>query len=396
MMCRTGADGDPSVADVPVGAQSGGAMARTPSGRTDHRAAAGGERTVTRSHKTVAAAMGCDSCTRATTAAEAAKVTDNMAAGTTGSTTDNGMRAADTAAARMAECTTAARSGSTGNPDTAHLGHGEAAGVTWHVHGILGGAGRSIFLRDVIHRLLTARKHVVHLRGGPNRWIEGPAPDACGAVPPPEPSPCRMIHASSMSALEKKSRSSSCGASPFPPTLQRECPPNDGTQPPRYHRLRQAVHPKARSRTCPPPAVGYPGTASAPSFRGRGHRADHAAADPRTRIDDACNRLPCGILLRWPAWVVGGNDLNLMLWAPPVAPKPVPVRKLSGPPLVVAPGRHAIEPLQVHRVQWDGLLTTELPLHAINMVEPHVHEKNNGNRRELCLYLSRLGDPVRL
>ncbi|MED6222915.1 hypothetical protein PIB30_069020 [Stylosanthes scabra] len=110
----------------------------------------------------------------------------------------------------------------------------------------------------------------------------------------------------------------------------------------------------------------------------------------------ACNRPPCGILLRWPAWVVGGNDLNLMLRVPPVAPEPVPVRKLSEPPLVVTPGRRAIEPVQVHRVQRDGLLTTELPLHAINMVEPHVHEKNDGNHREPCLHLARLGDPVRL
>ncbi|MED6126847.1 hypothetical protein PIB30_082447 [Stylosanthes scabra] len=37
-MSRTGAAGDPSVATVPMGAQSGGAMARAPSGRTDHRA----------------------------------------------------------------------------------------------------------------------------------------------------------------------------------------------------------------------------------------------------------------------------------------------------------------------------------------------------------------------
>ncbi|MED6152056.1 hypothetical protein PIB30_088317 [Stylosanthes scabra] len=181
-----------------------GAMAWTPSGRTDHRAAAGGVRTVTCSHKTVAAVIGCDSCTGAGTAAEAAKVTDNTAAGTAGSTTDNGVRAADTAAAgMMAECTTAARPGSTGNPDTAHLGHGEAAGGTRPVHGILGGVGRSIFMLDVIHRLLTARKHV----------------------------------------------------------------------PPHHHRLRSAAHPTARSWMCPPPAAGYPGAASVPSFRGRGHRA---------------------------------------------------------------------------------------------------------------------------
>ncbi|MED6112969.1 hypothetical protein PIB30_066648 [Stylosanthes scabra] len=48
MRSRTGVAGDPPVA------------ARAPSGRTDHRAA-GGVRSVMRSHKTMAAATGCDS-----------------------------------------------------------------------------------------------------------------------------------------------------------------------------------------------------------------------------------------------------------------------------------------------------------------------------------------------
>ncbi|MED6162492.1 hypothetical protein PIB30_070937, partial [Stylosanthes scabra] len=110
----------------------------------------------------------------------------------------------------------------------------------------------------------------------------------------------------------------------------------------------------------------------------------------------ACNRPPVSILLGWSAWVVGGHDLNLMLWAPPVAPEPVLVRKLSGPPLIIAPGRRAKEPIQVHRVQRDGLFTFELPLHAINMMKPYVHEKNDGNRREPCLDLAHLIDPVGL
>ncbi|MED6222914.1 hypothetical protein PIB30_069019 [Stylosanthes scabra] len=224
MMCRTGAAGDPSVAAVPVGAQSGGAMARAPSGRTDHRAAAGGVRNVTCSHKTVAAAIGCDSCTGAGTAAEAAKVTDNTAAGTACSTTDNGVRVADTAAAGMAECTTAVRAGSTGTPDTAHLGHGEAAGGTRPVHGILGGAGRSIFMRDVIHRLLTTRKHVVHLIGR--------------AEPMDRRSGAGCMWGGSTTgalALQDDPRQLDVGT-------------GEEVEPPRHHRVRPAAH--------PPPAPG--------------------------------------------------------------------------------------------------------------------------------------------
>ncbi|MED6184915.1 hypothetical protein PIB30_052010 [Stylosanthes scabra] len=238
MMCRIGADGDPSVA---VGAQSGGAMARAPSGRTDHCAAAGGVRTVNRSHKTVAAAMGCDS--------------------------------SDTTAAGMAERTIAARAGSIGNPDTAHLGHGEAAGGTRPVHGILGGAGCSIFLRYVIHLLFTARKHVVHLIGR--------------AEPMDRRSGAGCMRGGSNTgalALQDDPRQLDVGTGEevevglvwrisVPPALGRECPPDDGTQPPCYHRLRLAAHPTARSWMCPPPAAGYPGAASAPSFRRQGHLA---------------------------------------------------------------------------------------------------------------------------
>ncbi|MED6165388.1 hypothetical protein PIB30_099098 [Stylosanthes scabra] len=53
MMCHMGADGDPSVAAVPVGELSGEAMALARSGRTDHRAAVGGVKAVTHSDNTV-------------------------------------------------------------------------------------------------------------------------------------------------------------------------------------------------------------------------------------------------------------------------------------------------------------------------------------------------------
>ncbi|MED6124731.1 hypothetical protein PIB30_061702 [Stylosanthes scabra] len=86
-----GADGDPYVAVVPVGELSGGAMALARSGRTDRRAVAGG-------------------------------VTDNTTVVMAGSTTGNGARAADTAAAVMAEGMPTARAGSTETPDTAELG----------------------------------------------------------------------------------------------------------------------------------------------------------------------------------------------------------------------------------------------------------------------------------
>ncbi|MED6138097.1 hypothetical protein PIB30_071107 [Stylosanthes scabra] len=54
-------------------------------------------------------------------------VTDNTTAVTAGSTADNGVRTADTAAAMMAEGTTATRVGNSEMPDTAELGQGEAA-----------------------------------------------------------------------------------------------------------------------------------------------------------------------------------------------------------------------------------------------------------------------------
>ncbi|MED6194852.1 hypothetical protein PIB30_032402 [Stylosanthes scabra] len=116
MRSRTGVAGDPSVAAVPVDAQSGEAMAWAPSGMTDH-SAAGWVRSVTRSHTTMAAATGCGSRTGVGTAGEPGKVTDRTAAGKASSTTDNGAMATDNAAAGMTECTNVARAGSTGIPD---------------------------------------------------------------------------------------------------------------------------------------------------------------------------------------------------------------------------------------------------------------------------------------
>ncbi|MED6116141.1 hypothetical protein PIB30_097344 [Stylosanthes scabra] len=40
----------------------------------------------------------------------------------------------------------------------------------------------------------------------------------------------------------------------------------------------------------------------------------------------------------------------------------------------------------------DGLLTPKPPLHAINMMKPYVHEKNDRNRRGRCLNLAHLID----
>ncbi|MED6189663.1 hypothetical protein PIB30_098272 [Stylosanthes scabra] len=108
------------------------------------------------------------------------------------------------------------------------------------------------------------------------------------------------------------------------------------------------------------------------------------------------NRPPVSIFLGWPTVVVGGHDLNLMISGPPVVPEAVSVCKLSGPPLIVPHDRRAKEPVQVHRVQGDGLLTPKLPLHAINMMKPDVHVKNNGNSRKPCLDLAHLIDPVGL
>ncbi|MED6139642.1 hypothetical protein PIB30_085735 [Stylosanthes scabra] len=109
-----------------------------------------------------------------------------MAAGMAGSTTDNGVMAANTAAAGTAECTTAARAGSTGTPNAAHLGHGEIA------------EGAPACTR---HRRLRGTLYI-HARS-------------------PEPSPYRMNRASSRSAPEKKSRSGSRGACPSPLILGR-------------------------------------------------------------------------------------------------------------------------------------------------------------------------------
>ncbi|MED6127033.1 hypothetical protein PIB30_084178, partial [Stylosanthes scabra] len=61
MMRHMGADGDLSVAAVRVGELSGGATALARSGRTDHRAAAGGVKAVTHSDNTVVEATVCDS-----------------------------------------------------------------------------------------------------------------------------------------------------------------------------------------------------------------------------------------------------------------------------------------------------------------------------------------------
>ncbi|MED6124278.1 hypothetical protein PIB30_057472 [Stylosanthes scabra] len=147
-----GVDGDPSVADVPVGELSSDAMALERSGRTDHRAADSGVKAVTHFNNTV----------------------DEIEW--------PGAMANDIATAVMAGGTAAGRVGSTETPDTAKPGQDEAAVVA-----------------------LAYKPH--H-----QRWFpDDPPADACGADPEPEPSPCRMNRANSISAPEKKSTSASCG-----------------------------------------------------------------------------------------------------------------------------------------------------------------------------------------
>ncbi|MED6148139.1 hypothetical protein PIB30_050330 [Stylosanthes scabra] len=174
---------------------------------------------------------------------------------------------------------------------------------------------------------------------------------------------------------------------PQPP---RECPPAYGTQPPRQHPLRPAAHPTAHSWTRPPPSSRYQGATSAPVVRERVHRAAIRRQEPMT----TGKRPPVSIFLGWPTGVVGGHDLNLMLTGPATVPEAVPVVKLSRPPLIIAPSRRAKEPIQVHRVHRDGLLTPKLLLHAIHMVKLDVHEKNKGNRRQPCLDLAHVINPT--
>ncbi|MED6129439.1 hypothetical protein PIB30_107917 [Stylosanthes scabra] len=106
-----------------------------------------------------------------------------------------------------------------------------------------------------------------------------------------------------------------------------------------------------------------------------------------------CNRPPLSVFPTGPTGVRGGHDLDLMISGHPVAPEAVPICKLFGSPFVVAPSRGTQEPVQVHRVQGDGLLTAELPLHSINVMKPDIHEKNNRHRRKPCLDLRRIVHP---
>ncbi|MED6226439.1 hypothetical protein PIB30_103768, partial [Stylosanthes scabra] len=141
------------------------------------------------------------------------------------------------------------------------------------------------------------------------------------------------------------------------------------------------------------------GAASEPVFRERVHRAV-GLSDSRGHIirqlgasrilkqtiwgqepTSTGNHPPVNLFLGWPTGVVGGHDLNLMLTGPTVVPEAIPVVKLSRPPLILALSRRAKEPIQVHRVQRDGLLTPKLPLNGFHVVKPNVHEKYNGNRR---------------
>ncbi|MED6116260.1 hypothetical protein PIB30_098463 [Stylosanthes scabra] len=178
------------MAAVPVGEQSGGAMALAQSGRTDRRAAVGG-----------------------------VKVTDNTAVVTAGSTNCNGARAADTAAAGMAEGTTAARDGSTETPDTAKLGQGEAAEAdlackphhrrceTLYIHVRCDPSSA--------HRMKTPRTYPAAVRNDGALMVHRRM--HAKADPEPEPSPHRMNRASLRSMPEKKSTSGSCGAWSSPP-----------------------------------------------------------------------------------------------------------------------------------------------------------------------------------
>ncbi|MED6200830.1 hypothetical protein PIB30_089111 [Stylosanthes scabra] len=310
------------------------------------------------------------------------KAKDTTAAVKAGSMSGNGAREAKTAAAVKCEGTTTARAGSIETPETTGNGHGEAAEG--------GSAGKP------------------HHRGPPSPGCD------------PEPPPYSMNRARSTFVPEKKSRSGSCGTGP--------CPPD-----PRLHPLRNVLLSSilrllvlivpARLRILPPTA-GCPLTLP-PDIRAL-HPRQPFAGWGIAREDDRIsllsrswghitrqlkspgilqqailgqeplvtgNRPPLSVFPTGPTGVRGGHDLNLMISGHSVALEAIPVCKLFGPPSVVTPGRGAKEPVQVHRVQEDGLFTAELPLHSIDVMKADVHEKNNRQRRKPCLDLGRLVHP---
>ncbi|MED6164562.1 hypothetical protein PIB30_091297 [Stylosanthes scabra] len=285
----------------------------------------------------------------------------------------------------------AARAGSTETPDTAGNGQGEAAE---------GGSA--------------CKPH--------HRWLRMPLtrvdPD-----PDPEPPPYSMNRAKSTSAPEKKSRSGSCIPGQSPPGSA--TPPLQNVLLSSVLRLLILIVP-ARLRILPPTA-GCPLTLP-PDIRALHPHASSVGGGITRKYDRisllrrswghitrqlkspgilqqailgqeplaTSNRPPVSVFPARPTGVPGGHDLNLMISGHPVAPEAVPVCKLIGPPSVVAPGHGAKEPIQVHRVQGDGLLTAKLPLRSIDMMKPDIHEKNNRHRRKPCLDLARLIDPGRL
>ncbi|MED6151098.1 hypothetical protein PIB30_078996 [Stylosanthes scabra] len=334
------------------------------------------------------------------------KAKDTTAAVMAGSTSSYAARAADTAAAVKCEETTAARAGSTETPNMAGNGQGEAAE---------GGSACKP------HHRWDGKPHN-RVRSDPSS-APRTRTTRCDPDLDPEPPPYSMNRARSISAPEKKSRSASCVTGPSTPgSWSRpppECPPVERTPPPRPHRPRLTADPPAHCWMLPHPSTGYRGAASAPVVRGLGHRAEaRSDLSPETQqgahhpqlkspgiLQQAIlgqeplatgNRPPVSVFPTGPTWVPGGHDLNLMISGHPIALEAVPVHKLIGPPSVVAPGRGAEEPVQVHRGHGDGLLTAKLSLHSIGVMKPDVHEKNNRHRRKPCLDLARLVQPGRL
>ncbi|MED6139430.1 hypothetical protein PIB30_083780 [Stylosanthes scabra] len=128
----------------------------------------------------------------------------------------------DTGDAVMAEGMAAGRAGNTETPDTAELGEDEAA------------AGALAYKPH--HR----RSAMLDIHRRSRCWLR-----VAWGHPLPDPGP----------------------------QPRWECPPVDGTQPPRRHPFRPAEHLTAHSSTRPHPSSGYQDAASEPIVRERMHRA---------------------------------------------------------------------------------------------------------------------------
>ncbi|MED6172510.1 hypothetical protein PIB30_050714 [Stylosanthes scabra] len=225
-----GADGDPSVADVPEGELSDEAMALERNGTMDNSDAEGGVMVVANSDNTDDEETVCDKSPEAGNAAEPEKATDNTAEARTGRMNGPGAMADNTADAAMADGTAVVMAGNTKTPDTTELGQDEAAAVALAYKSAHRRAGMIDI--HVQSRDSRPRRNQCRLRVS---WGH-PLPDH-------EPQP------------------------------QRECPPVDGTQPPRRHPPRPAEHQTAYLWTHSHPSSGYQGAASEPVFRERVHCA---------------------------------------------------------------------------------------------------------------------------